>query len=312
MSFEAWGHSAQTSLLLQPTQFLDQCALVGVKTTAVRRAQTVHTAALEEDHFLLKPNPWFTRCLLRVHEAAQRPWIGLSVEMEREAASLDEAGTGGGGIWSLSWHPIHPSKSSLEWVHNIPQSWKAGGGVLHQMIMEGRSAQPAVPGGGGGQHLWLKLIPTGKFCGGKNSFGPKFVFRGLRRRQHPLLHKPKGLARVPSSLPHCLLECFLRHDGWCGCLDLLVLLASSQATARYRVCWYRQPPCVRYSRAGNTSIPAFLAQWPWSSLLVVVSAELIILRCRQASPAPLMREGTMYNTPWSTFRRLLLSGTTTF
>ena len=66
-------------------------------------------------------------------------------------------------------------------------------------------------GGGGGatQHLWLKMIPTsrilttqmwggGEIIGGKNFFGPKFVFLCLRR-QHPFLHKTNGPTRNPFS-----------------------------------------------------------------------------------------------------------------
>ena len=50
-------------------------------------------------------------------------------------------------------------------------------------------------------HVALIILTTqmwGGIIGGKNFFGPKFVFVRLRR-QHPLLHKTKGPTRNPIS-----------------------------------------------------------------------------------------------------------------
>ena len=68
-----------------------------------------------------------------------------------------------------------------------------------------------MPGGGGSTptstaqhdpHVALTILTTrlwggGECFGGQNVFGPTFVFR----RQHPVLHKTKGPARKPISLP---------------------------------------------------------------------------------------------------------------
>ena len=80
-----------------------------------------------------------------------------------------------------------------------------GGGV------QGGGARPAVPGEGGvnptsmaqnDTHVALIILTTqmwgGGIIGGKNFFGPKFVFLRLRR-QHSFLHRTKGPTRNPIS-----------------------------------------------------------------------------------------------------------------
>ena len=103
---------------------------------------------------------------------------------------------GGGGV---TRRPIFPTPR--------PPSLAAvtGGGV------QGGGARPAVPGGGvnptsmaqNDTHVALIILTTqmwggGGIIGGKNFFGPKFVFLRLRR-QHPFLHKTKGPTRNPIS-----------------------------------------------------------------------------------------------------------------
>ena len=89
---------------------------------------------------------------------------------------------------------------------NPPPSLAAvtGGGV------QGGGARPAVPGGGVNptsmaqidNHVALIILTTqmwgGGIIGGKNFFGPNFVFLRLCR-QHLFLHKTKGPTRNPIS-----------------------------------------------------------------------------------------------------------------
>ena len=103
----------------------------------------------------------------------------------------------GGGV---TRKPIFPTPA--------PPSLAAvpGGGV------QGGGAQSAVPGGGvnptsmaqNDTHVALIILTTqmwgggGGIIGGKNFFGPKFVFLPLRR-QHSFLHKTKEPTRNPIS-----------------------------------------------------------------------------------------------------------------
>ena len=103
---------------------------------------------------------------------------------------------GGGGGDTEAHFPNPPPPASLAAV--------TGGGV------QGGGARPAVPGGGGvnptsmaqnDTHVALIILTTqmwGGIIGGKNFFGPKFVFLRLRR-QHPFLDKTKGPTRNPIS-----------------------------------------------------------------------------------------------------------------
>ena len=166
--------------------------------TEVRLA-TVPPALPVLSHCSLSPSPG---CLLRVCGA--RPSRRLRLVGHRCCLSLAGYRAGalggkkialrGGGGDTEAHLPNHPSRL-------LGRRDGRGG--------SGRGCPTCCAGGGGQPNIWLKMIPRrvdhcdysnvgGEIIGGKNFFGPKFVFLRLWR-QHPFLDKTKGPTRNPIS-----------------------------------------------------------------------------------------------------------------
>ena len=106
-------------------------------------------------------------------------------------------GGGGGGTEAHFRNPPHPllgrrdGRGGSGWGCPTCRAGGGGGGINPTSMAQNDT------------HVVLIILTTqmwggGGIIGGKNFFGPKFVFLRLRR-QHPFLHKTEGPTRSPIS-----------------------------------------------------------------------------------------------------------------